>query len=55
MRKKETQMDDATPVSAPAPSAASQMLTPLDIQQKEFRVSRRGATRCVTSTSSSTS
>ncbi len=35
-------MDDATPVSAPAPSAASQMLTPLDIQQKEFRVATRG-------------
>ena len=35
-------MDDATPVSAPAPSAASRMLTPLDIQQKEFRVSRFG-------------
>ena len=42
MRKKETQMDDATPVSAPAPSAASRMLTPLDIQQKEFRVATRG-------------
>ena len=35
-------MDDATPVSAPAPSAASQMLTPLDIQQKEVRVATRG-------------
>ena len=35
-------MDDATPVSAPAPSAASRMLTPLDIQQKEFRVATRG-------------
>lgn len=46
MRKKETQkdpgMDDAAAFSAPAPSAASRMLTPLDVQQKEFRVGTRG-------------
>ncbi len=35
-------MDDAARMSAPMPSAASQMLTPLDIQQKEFRVGTRG-------------
>ena len=46
MRKKETQIepqvDDAAQFSAPAPSTASRMLTPLDIQQKEFRVGTRG-------------
>lgn len=35
-------MDDAALASAPTPSAASRMLTPLDIQQKEFRVATRG-------------
>jgi DivIVA domain-containing protein len=35
-------MDEATQASAPASSTASQMLTPLDIQQKEFRVGTRG-------------
>lgn len=46
MRKKEAQkdpeMDDAAAFTTPAPSAASRMLTPLDIQQKEFRVGTRG-------------
>ena len=35
-------MDDAAQFSAPAPSTASRMLTPLDIQNKEFRVGTRG-------------
>jgi len=42
VRKKENQMDEAARMSAPPPSAASRMLTPLDIQQKEFRVGTRG-------------
>lgn len=42
MRKKETKIDDAAQFSAPARSAASRMLTPLDIQNKEFRVGTRG-------------
>jgi DivIVA domain-containing protein len=35
-------MDEAAAMPTPAPSAASRMLTPLDIQQKEFRVATRG-------------
>jgi DivIVA domain-containing protein len=35
-------MNDEAQLSAPAPSTASRMLTPLDIQQKEFRVGTRG-------------
>jgi DivIVA domain-containing protein len=42
VKKKETQMDDEAQVSAPAPSTSTRMLTPLDIQQKEFRVGTRG-------------
>ncbi|MEO8477053.1 MAG: DivIVA domain-containing protein [Actinomycetota bacterium] len=44
MKRNQTQRDGAAEFSAPAPapSAASKMLTPLDIQQKEFRVSTRG-------------
>lgn len=41
MKKKEIQTEDPGPLSAP-PSAASRMLTPLDVQQKEFRVGTRG-------------
>lgn len=44
MRKQEkegTQMDDAMG-GGPAPSTASRMMTPLDIQQQEFRTATRG-------------
>jgi DivIVA domain-containing protein len=39
--KEGTQMDDALGLE-PAPSTASRMMTPLDIQQQEFRTATRG-------------
>lgn len=44
MRKKDQDMtaEDTFAAPAPAPSTASKLISPLDIQQKEFRVSRFG-------------
>ena len=58
MRKKQKGTSDADQFTSPArtstPTATSKMISPLEIQQKEFRVSAvRRATSCATSTSSS--
>jgi DivIVA domain-containing protein len=45
MRKKEQDMGDEQGFSAPAPPAASKPLSPVDIQEKEFRVQRMGGYR----------
>ena len=45
MRRKDKEQPGATEVGSTAPSTASAMMTPLDIQQKEFQVSRLGGYR----------
>ncbi len=42
MRKREQDMSEGQGFSSPAPSAGSTMLSPVDIQEKEFRVQRMG-------------
>ncbi len=42
MRKREQDMAEGQGFSSPAPSAGSTMLSPVDIQEKEFRVQRMG-------------
>jgi DivIVA domain-containing protein len=45
VRRKGQEQPGATEVGSTAPSTASAMMTPLDIQQKEFQVSRLGGYR----------
>ena len=45
MRRKDKEQAAGTEVGSAAPSTASAMMTPLDIQQKEFQVSRLGGYR----------